>query len=160
DSFYGMAYFTHNLHFLADSEMMRGRLAGARKAAAEVAERLAPHAQMMPMIESMVTMKTAVLLRFARHDEILALAKPPDDHPVEVAWWHFARGVALARTGRSDDAAKERDALSAASAKVPAEALFGGTGLESARNILALAEAVLDARIAWARGAQTESIRF
>jgi len=34
----------------------------------------------------------------------LALAQPPADHPVEVAWWHFARGVALARTGKADEA--------------------------------------------------------
>ena len=109
DSFYGLAYFTHNLHFLADSEMMRGRLAAARRAAAEVAEKLAPHTQMMPMVESLITMKTSVLLRFGRHDEILALPPPPADHPVEVAWWHFARGVALARTGKADAAAQERD---------------------------------------------------
>ena len=43
DTFYGLAYFIHNLHFLADSEMMRGRLAAARRAATEVAEKLAPH---------------------------------------------------------------------------------------------------------------------
>jgi tetratricopeptide (TPR) repeat protein len=158
DSFYGLAYFTHNLHFLADSEMMRGRLAGARKAAAEVAERLAPHTQMMPMVESLITMKSAVLLRFGRHDEILALASPPADHPVEVAWWHFARGVALARGGKADEAAKERTALAAV--RVPDEALFGGTGLESAKSILALAATVLDARIAWARGSQADSIRL
>ena len=160
DSFYGLAYFTHNLHFLADSEMMRGRLAGARQAAAEVAEKLAPHTQMMPMVESLITMKTAVLLRFGRHDEILALAQPPADHPVEVAWWHFARGVALARTGKADEAATARAALAEASAKVPDEALFGGTGLESAKNILALATTVLDARIAWARGSQADAIRL
>src|SRR5712691_1202830 len=45
----------------ADSEMMRGRLAGARQAAAEVAERLRPHTNMMPMVESLITMQTAVL---------------------------------------------------------------------------------------------------
>jgi hypothetical protein len=160
DSFYAMAYFTHNLHFLADSEMMRGRLAGARRAADEVAERMAPHTQMMPMIESLITMKTAVLLRFGRYDEILALAQPPADHPVEVAWWHFARGVALARTGKADEASKARAALAASAAKVPEQALFGGTGLESARTILALAAAVLDARIAAARGSHGEAIRL
>jgi tetratricopeptide (TPR) repeat protein len=159
DSFYGMAYFTHNLHFLADSEMMRGRLAAARQAATEVAERLAPHTQMMPMVESMITMKTSVLLRFGRHDEVLALPQPPADHPVEVAWWHFARGVAWARTGKVDEAAKERAALAAATAKVPEEALFGGTGLESAKNILGLATTVLDARIAAARGSHAEAIK-
>ena len=160
DSFYGIAYYTHNLHFLADSEMMQGRLAGARQAAAEVAERLAPHAGMMPMVESMITIQTAVLLRFGRHEEILALKVPPADHPVEVAWWRFARGVALARTGKTGDAAAERAALVEASARVPEEALFGGTGLESARTILALATLVLDARVAWARGSRDEAIRL
>jgi tetratricopeptide (TPR) repeat protein len=160
DTFYGMAYFTHNLHFLADSEMMRGRLAAARQAANEVAERMAPHTQMMPMVESMITMKTSVLLRFGRHDEILALPQPPADHPVEVAWWHFARGVALARTGQVDEAMKARSALVAAIQKVPDEALFGGTGLESAKNILGLATTVLDARLAAARGSQADSIKL
>jgi len=160
DNFYGMAYYSHNLHFLADSEMMRGRLAGARQAAAEMAERLSPHTKMMPMLESMITMRTSVLLRFNRHDEVLAIAQPPADHPVEVAWWRYARGVALARTGKPDDAAAERMALAEAATKVPDDALFGGTGLERARTILALAAAVLDARIAWARGARAEAIRL
>jgi tetratricopeptide (TPR) repeat protein len=159
DSFYGLAYFTHNLHFLADSQMMRGRLAAARDAADEVAERLAPHTQMMPMVESLITMKTAVLLRFGRHDEILALA-PPAERPVEMAWWHFARGVALASTAKVDEAAKERAALAEASSKIPAGALFGGTGLESVKTILTLAALVLDARIAWARGSRPESIKL
>jgi tetratricopeptide (TPR) repeat protein len=160
DSFYGLAYFTHNLHFLADSEMMRGRLAAARRVADEVAEKMAPHTQMMPMVESLITMKTAVLLRFGRHDEVLALASPPADHPVEVAWWRFARGVALARTGKADEAAQERMALAEASGKVPPEALFGGTGLESARTVLAVAAIVLDARIAAANGSLPDAIRL
>jgi hypothetical protein len=160
DGFYALAYFTHNLHFLADSEMMRGRLAAASKAASEVAERMAPHTRMMPMVESLITMKTAVLLRFSRHAQILALPQPPADHPVEAAWWHFARGVAFARSGKPDEAAKERAALAEASRKIPEEALFGGTGLESARNVLALATLVLDARLASARGAQAEAIRL
>ena len=160
DGFYGLMYFTHNLHFLADSEMMRGRQAAASLAAAEVAEKLAPHAQMMPMVESLITMKTAVLVRFGRHTEILALAQPAADRPVEVAWWHFARGVALARTGKADEAVTARAALAAASAKVPDEALFGGTGLERAKTILALATTVLDARIAWAHGARADAIRL
>ena len=160
DSFYGLAYFNHNLHFLADSEMMQGNLSAARKAADEVAARLAPHTDMMPMVESMITMKTAVLLRFGRHEEILTLASPPADHPVEVAWWHYARGIALARTGKSIEAAAERATLVQAAAKVPDEALFGGTGLESARNILSLATKVLDARLAWARGSQADAVRL
>ncbi|MEQ1909044.1 MAG: hypothetical protein ABMA15_09485 [Vicinamibacterales bacterium] len=159
DGFYGLAYYPHNLHFLADSEMMRGRLAAARVAADEVAKTMAPHTAMMPMVESLITMKTAVLLRFGRDDEILMLPQPPSDHPVEIAWWHFARGVALARTHKVDEAATARTALTGALGKVPEDALFGGTGLATARSILALAATVLDARIASAHGAQEEAIR-
>jgi tetratricopeptide (TPR) repeat protein len=158
DSFYALAYYPHNLHFLADSEMMRGRFAAAKAAADEVAALMAPHTQMMPMVESLITMQTSVLLRFGRHDEILALADPGAERPVERAWWRFARGVAFARTGRAEEAAAERAALAGAIAAVPDEALFGGTGLESAKTILALASTVLDARIAWARGDRDEAI--
>lgn len=158
DSFYGMAYYAHNLHFLADSEMMQGRLSQAKAAAAALAERLGPHTAMMPMAESMVTIGTSVLLRFGEHEAILTAPSPPADHPVEIGWWHFARGVALARTGKVDEAVVERTALTAATAAVPDSALFGGTGLESARTILSLAAVVLDARVAWARGAQAEAI--
>jgi hypothetical protein len=115
---------------------------------------------MMPMVESMITMKTAVLVRFGRDTEILALPQPAADHPVEVAWWHFARGVALARSGKANEAATARAALAGAAAKVPDEALFGGTGLESAKHILALATTVLDARIASARGSRADAIRL
>ena len=51
---YGMMYYPHNLHFLADSHMMQGRFADAQQAAIRAAEQLAPHVAMMPMLESMV----------------------------------------------------------------------------------------------------------
>ena len=158
DSFYGLAYFSHNLHFLADSHMMQGREADARRAATELADYLTPHAQMMPMIESMLVTPVSVLMRFGRLDEILKVPEPAPDRPVETAWRHFARGVALARLGRIDEAAAERAALRAASSRIPETAMFGGTGLESARTILALAATVLDARLAWARGDQITAI--
>jgi hypothetical protein len=152
-----MAYYPHNLHFLVDSHMMQGRLADARRAADDLTVALGPHVHMMPMAESMVASQISVLLRFGRHADLLALPQPPVDRPVLTAWWRFGRGVALARTGQPD-AAAERRALDQAIAAVPDTALFGGTGLEPARTILALASTVLDARIAWARGARAESI--
>src|SRR6185503_18073426 len=44
ETFYGMAYYSHNLHFLADSHMMQGRFAEAQQAAGELSDRLLPHA--------------------------------------------------------------------------------------------------------------------
>ena len=151
DTFYGMAYYSHNLHFLVDSHMMQGRFAEAQQAAGELADRLLPHADMMPMIESMAVSPLTVLVRFGRHEEILRQAAPPDNRPVMVAWWHFARGIAHARLQRVEEAEKERTQLRDAAARIPDSALFGGTGLESARNVIAIAGVVLDARIAEAR---------
>jgi tetratricopeptide (TPR) repeat protein len=157
-TFYEMAYYSHNLHFLADSHMMQGRFDDALRAARDLADRLTPHAAMMPMIESMAVAPMSVLMRFGRHEETLKLEKPAVDRPVMVAWRHFARTVALARLGRIDEAVTERAAFDAAARNVPESALFGGTGLESARTVLTVAAAVADARISWARGQRHDSI--
>jgi tetratricopeptide (TPR) repeat protein len=151
DNFYGMAYYSHNLHFLTDSDMMQGRLAEAQQAAAELAQRILPHADMMPMVESMAVSPLNVLMRFGRHEDILKQAAPPDNRPVMVAWWHFARGVSQARMQRVAEAEMERAQLRTAAARVPETALFGGSGLESARAVVTIAGVVLDARIAEAR---------
>ncbi len=158
DSFYGLAYYSHNLHFLVDSDMMQGRFAEAQRAATELAERFLPHAGMMPMIESICVSPISVLLRFARNDDVLKLPAPPANRPVMSSWWHFARGVALARTRQVDPAASERDQLTASIARVPDSALFGGGGFESAKAILGIAGVVLDARIASARGSTDGAI--
>ena len=157
---YGMMYYSHNLHFLADSHMMQGRFADAQQAALRVAEHLGPHAAMMPMIESMIITPINVLLRFGRHAEILALTEPPEDRPVQRAWHRFARGVALAKTGKADEAEAERKALTAVITAVPESALFGGTGLTSARSALDVASFVLDARIAQASNEGDRAIKL
>lgn len=151
-TFYEMGYYAHNLHFLVDSHMMQGNFAEAQKAARELADTLTPHLDMMPMAESMAASSMSVLLRFGRTDDILALPAPDRTRPVLTAWWHFARGVAYARTRKVKEAQGERQALQVAMKQVPASALFGGTGLTPASNILALATTVLDARIAEAQG--------
>src|SRR5918993_4499350 len=125
---YGMMYYPHNLHFLADSHMMQGRFTDAKQAGDRVAEQLSPHAGMMPMVESMVIMPVSVLLRFAKHSDVLALQEPPADRPVQRAWHHFARGTALAQTGKADEAEAERKLLAAAIKAVPETAAFGGGG--------------------------------
>jgi tetratricopeptide (TPR) repeat protein len=155
---YGMMYYPHNLHFLADSHMMQGRFVDAKQAADRVAEQLGPHASMMPMIESMIVMPVSVLMRFGKDAEILALAPPPADRRVQRAWHHFARGTALARMGKFEDAASERTALVSAIASVPESAAFGGGGWATAASALSVASASLDARIAAARGDHDRAI--
>jgi hypothetical protein len=157
---YGMMYYSHNLHFLADSHMMQGRFGDAQQAAARVAEHLNPHAAMMPMVESMIVTPVNVLMRFGRDADILALNEPATERPVQRAWHRFARGVALVRMGRIEEAAAERKLLTDAVAAVPESALFGGTGLASARSVFDVAASVLDARLAAARGEHDRAIKL
>ena len=156
--FYGLAYYSHNLQFLAHDEMMLGRFTGAQRAAGELAERLAPHADMMPMMESLIVAPTTVLLRFHRYADVLALPEPAADRPVARAWRLFARGVAFAQQNDPASARAERAQLGVAIRAVPASALFGGGGFASAGNVLSLAATALDARIAWASGDFAKSI--
>jgi tetratricopeptide (TPR) repeat protein len=158
DSFYALAYASHNLLFLVEDQMMQGRFADAQRAAAEVADQLGPHTGMMPMMESMVIAPVSVLLRFDRRDDILALPEPGADQPVVAAWRLFARGVAQAKSGDADAAAATRAQLTAAIRAVPDTALFGGTGLIDAHTVLGVGATVLDARIAWARGQRAKSL--
>jgi tetratricopeptide (TPR) repeat protein len=157
---YGMMYYPHNLVFLADSHMMQGRFSDAKQAADRAAEQLAPHVAMMPMVESMVGMPISVLMRFSKHSEILALPAPPAERPVQQSWHHFSRGVALAKTGKADEAAAERKLLAAAIATIPESALFGGGGWASAASALNVAGLSLDARIAAARGEHDRAVKF
>lgn len=157
---YGMMYYPHNLHFLADSHMMQGRFADAKQAADRAAEQLAPHAGMMPMVESMIVMPISVLMRFSKHSDVLAVPAPPADRPVQQSWHHFSRGVALVKTGKVEDAAAERKLLATAIATVPESALFGGGGWASAAQALNIASLSLDARLAAARGEHDRAVKF
>jgi len=68
----------------------------------------------------------------------------------------------IRHTARSRDENRDCDhghrQLDAALARVAETALFGGTGLEPARNVIAIAGTVLDARIAEARGSLDAAI--
>ena len=99
---YGMMYYPHNLQFLADSHMMQGRFADAKQAAARVAEQLAPHVTMMPMVESMMVMPVSVLLRFAqvRRRSCAAPAAPRADGAACVASLRARDGNGKDRQGR------------------------------------------------------------
>jgi tetratricopeptide (TPR) repeat protein len=160
DAYYGLAYYSHNLQFLAYDHMMQGRFEDAEQAAGELAERLGPHVGMMPMMESLIVAPTSVLLRFGRYADVLQLSEPPAERPVERAWFRYARGVAFAQQRDAASARAERAQLTAAIRPVPASALFGGGGFASARTVLGLAATTLDARIAWASGDFPGSIRL
>jgi tetratricopeptide (TPR) repeat protein len=150
-SVYDMMYFCHNLHFLAASYSMEGNLGHAKRAADELAAHVAPMLQEMPIAEVYVPTPIFVLVRFHRWDEVLKLPTPPASLAMTTAFWHFARGVAFAAKHQIGTAEAERKILETAQKETPADQEFSFF-YNKARNFLALAAAVLDARIAAAKG--------
>jgi len=110
--------------------------------------------QVPPMadwLEGFVPMRMHVLVRFGRWADIIAAPLPadPDLYCVTTAMMHYAKGVALAATGRVDEADQERSRFAAAVARVPAERMvFNNT----CQDILQVAGAMLDGELEYRRG--------
>jgi tetratricopeptide (TPR) repeat protein len=154
---YGMMYYSHNLHFLAASSMMEGRLAAAREAAAKLDAYVRPGLAMMPFVESFLVWPTFVELRFARWNEILQLPAPDAKLVMSSYFWHFARGRAFAATKHLDQARAERAAMEGLRKDVPAGPAFGML-YNDATLLLDIAANSLDARIAFAAGDHAAAI--
>jgi tetratricopeptide (TPR) repeat protein len=119
-SAYLVGYAAHNGHFLWASAAMEGRSAVAIEAARatyRVACGPAPGSLRNATLQHFYALNYYALVRFARWDEILKDTLPPDtDAPYPLAVWHFARGMAQLRTGRTREARRSLEALERAAA--------------------------------------------
>ena len=158
-SMYDMMYYCHNLHFLAASYSMAGDFAHAKQAADEVAAHAAPMLHDMPMAETYVPYPIFVLVRFHRWDDVLMLPAPKPGMAMTDAFWHFARGSAFAAKGQIAHAEAERQILATARKETPADVEFSFY-FNKAQRFLDLAENILDARIAAAKGDHTQAISY
>ncbi len=154
---YPLMYYSHNLHFLAVAYAMEGRFSDAKKAADQLEAHVGSHVKGMPMLEFFMPTSTLILVRFQRWDDILKSPKPDPNMTVTNAMWHFARGMAYAATGKVKGAESERKLFIAAEKTVPAGATWD---LNSASSVLKIAELVLDARIALAKGDNKSAIEL
>jgi tetratricopeptide (TPR) repeat protein len=154
---YVAMYYSHNLHFLVESYGRMGLHREALRAAEALADNARLHVKEMPMIEGFLPSVMFVGLRFARWDDVLKIQRPDATFALTSTVWHYARGVALAEKGQVREAEAERKALGEKSKGLPGETPFG---LNSAASVLAVAENVLDARIAWAKGEKRAAIKY
>jgi tetratricopeptide (TPR) repeat protein len=154
---YPAMYYSHNLHFLAYAAMQAGKSDEARKAAEALAENIRTRAQGMPpgMTEGFLIYPMAVRVRFRQWADVLAMPQPDAGLLASVAFWHFARGMALASTGDLVRAEVEYKELEAAVAKIPEKQGFGFTKAVTAMQIAA---ACLGARIAESLGTRAAAV--
>ena len=102
---YPAAYYPHNVHFLWYAAMMEGRKALAIENALKLKERVPREmAKMMGALQSYIAVPEYTYVRFSMWDEILDLEPPGDDLPFALAMHLYARGIAQASLGRTDQA--------------------------------------------------------
>jgi tetratricopeptide (TPR) repeat protein len=152
---YPAMYFSHNLHFQVENFNRTGQYTEASRAARELRENVRQHVKAMPMVEGFLPYPMFVLLRFGKWNEMLKVPEPDKSQPVTNTVWHYARGVALAATGKVADAKRELQTFSGILKTLPGETPFG---LNPAKDVLTVAEHVLTARVAWAEGNKAAAI--
>jgi tetratricopeptide (TPR) repeat protein len=158
-SMYDMLYYCHNLHFLAASYSMAGDFTRAKQAADELATHVSPMIHDMPMAEMYAPYAIFVLVRFHHWDEVLKLPPPNPSLAMTTAFWHFARGSAFTAKRQIEAAEAEREIIEATYRGRPADLEFSMFS-NKARTFLELAENILDARIAAAKGNHEQAIKY
>jgi tetratricopeptide (TPR) repeat protein len=148
---YPMMYYSHNLHFIAACASMNGDYTNAKKNADMLAAHVGPHVKDMPPLEGFMTIPLAVAMRFHRWDDILKTPQPDPAMKTTTVFWHFARGMALAGTGKASEAEAEYKIVSDAEKATPEDVIFAMPVNNKAKDIMKIATNVLGANIALAK---------
>jgi tetratricopeptide (TPR) repeat protein len=119
---YSLAYYPHNIHFLAFASTIAGQSARALEAARALQGKVnLDVARQVPMLQEMVPYYVLTLTTFGRWDEVLSEPLPPSDIRMPYAMAYYARGVAHAAKGRFAEAATALDTVKAIDAATPAD---------------------------------------
>ena len=148
---YRLGYYPHNVHFILASATMSGD-GPAAIAAAEKLAKLIPDDR-LKKAPGAQTIKAAMYFahaQFSTPDTILALPDASGAGPYVSAMRHYARGVAQARKGDLDAASTEANAIATLGRTGNFDALKEA-GIP-ALDVLALAQNVIEARVAQAKG--------
>lgn len=128
---YSLAYYPHNIHFLAFVSTMAGQSAQAIQAARTLKSKVnLDVARSVDMLQEMVPYHVLTLTTFGRWDDVLAEPLPPSDIRAPLAMAYYARGVAHAAKGQFDQARTALDTVSAIEAATP-----NTSGLKTAVSI-------------------------
>lgn len=148
---YSQGYFAHNVHFIMASALMGGDGDSAVRAAQKLASLVSERAMReVPWTQPIAAAPYTAHARFVSPQAVLALPAPDGAFPFVRATWHYARGVALARLGQAEEARAEAAAIREL-ARTPEIAALGKAGVPGP-DVLAIADRVIEARIAQAAG--------
>jgi len=143
-------YVAHNHQFLWATAMLQGRSAESLDAARKTVQN-APLEMLreMPGFDTILTYPVLTLVRFGRWDDVLKEPAPPEEFAFATAIHHYAKGIALVKLGRIDEAAAERQRVSEITSKIPPDAM---ESLNKAHDLLDVAGWVLDGQMLAKKG--------
>lgn len=155
---YTVMYYPHNIHMRWYALCELGRRADAQAAARDLAAAMPDSLiQVFPMAEFFRPTHYLTEVRFGLWDEILKEPVPARSMPLSIAVYHYARGMALAATGRTPEAEVERDTLNAIAAAAPPDLAYG---LNMAQPVFRFAAAHLAGEVAARSGKTDDAIRL
>ncbi len=107
---YPQLLYSHNYHFLAATAAFEGRATRSIEATFKMAEIVESSYLREPGFETTqhyITVPYNTMVKFAQWEKILALPRPDEDLEYLIAVWHYARGMALANSGKLEMAKEE-----------------------------------------------------
>ncbi|SPO05124.1 probable TPR domain protein [Cephalotrichum gorgonifer] len=150
-------YRSHNYHFRVYAAMFAGQFkvsldtAGQLEATIPKELLLVESPPMADWLEAFVSLRTHVLIRFGRWEDLIRLELPEDPllYCTTTAITHYAKGVAFAATGRIQQAEEQRRLFRLAVQNVkPSRTLFNN----KCTDILLVAESMLAGELEYRRG--------
>jgi tetratricopeptide (TPR) repeat protein len=153
---YPMGYYPHNFHVMWYALNMLGRSEAAIKAAQDIAAKVPPEVvKQLPALEYFSPTLLYTLARFSRWDEVLSTPAPVKGLRFTTGVWHYVRALAYTAKDQLDSALGEQNALAAIANDTPADQLLN---LNSAKSLLAIAQAHLAGEIAAKQGRMEEAV--
>jgi tetratricopeptide (TPR) repeat protein len=145
---YPLFYYPHNYHFLLACTQMAGMSEKSAHTAEALKKNIPEEILNVPdfvTLQHWYAMPWYNMVRFGKWNEILKINEPIDSLKYIKAVWHYARGMAYARTGKLVEAKKELISLKKSVTDPFMDNTIGG--FNSFKRVLSIAENVLDAEI-------------
>jgi tetratricopeptide (TPR) repeat protein len=148
---YPLAYYPHNIHFLAFAATFAGQSRQALEAARTLQSKVnLDAARAVGMLQEMLAYDVLTGVTFGRWDEVLAAPLPPADIRLPFAMANYARGVAFAAKGQWAEAQAALDTVRAIEAATAADAAIKPTLQVATHSLLG--------EIAFRRGQFSEAV--
>jgi tetratricopeptide (TPR) repeat protein len=155
--FYTMAYYPHNIHFLYAAAAMAGRSEVAIQAARDLVEKVPDElVRGVPPLEMFKPTAYFALTRFGKWEEILKEPAPATEFKYTTGIWRYARGRALAATGKMEEAQAELDSLAKLAEEVGPDLIIS---INSGKALLQIATKVLSGEIAAGEGRTDDAVK-